>query len=139
MTEEEQIAELIDTVKVRPAASPNHGVGLFAIRDIKKGEILHCAIEVPRWYQLSPENIQRLPDAIKELVVGRRPPTLRGAEFISPNHDAIMITFMNHGPTNYDPLTDTATRDIKEGEEIFEDYRIDPDWELAHPWLRDMV
>ena len=62
-----------------------------------------------------------------------------GEPFLSPNHDAIMICFMNHGNPNYDPHTDTALADIKAGEEVLEDYRIAKGWEVAYPWIKDMV
>ena len=50
-----------------------------------------------------------------------------------------MICYMNHGRANYDPHTDTATKDIPKGSEVFEDYRIAKNWELVYPWIKDMI
>lgn len=136
MTVEEQIKELTETVKCRLAPSKVHGVGVHTIRDIKKGEKLHCLIETPLWCTIPFDKLTLLPDEIRQLILDRWSPVVNGAPFLSPNHDAIMINFMNHSNTpNYDPKTDRATKDIKKGEEVLEDYRAVPNWELAHPWL----
>ena len=48
---------------------------------------------------------------------------LKGEVFQSPNNDARLISFMNHSDTpNYDKVNDTALRDLKEGEEVTENY-----------------
>lgn len=135
-TQEEQIKELADTVKCRLAPSPIHGIGVFAIRDIKKGETLHCRIEEPQWYTLKYEHFDQLPTEVSDLIKERWSLVVNGEPFLSPNHDAIMICFMNHGTPNYDPHTDTATEDIPKGSEVFEDYRIAKGWEKVYPWIK---
>ena len=112
------------------------GVGVIAIRDIKKGEVLHCKVEEPTWYTVTYANLDKLRPEIRQLILDRWSLVVIGQPFLCPNHDAIMICFMNHSDTpNYDPITDTATRDIKEGEEILENYRLAAGWELVYPWI----
>ena len=136
MTQEEQITELIDTVKCRLAPSSVHGVGVFAIRHIKTGETLHCRIEEPRWYTVTYENLAKLPPEIRQLILDRWSRVVVGEPFLSPNHDAIMVNFMNHNThNNYDPHTDTATEDIPKGAEVFEDYRVAKGWQTVYPWI----
>ena len=136
-SQEEQIEELRSEVKCRIGVSKISGVGVIAIRDIKKGEVLHCRIEEPKWYTVTYENLSRLPDEIRQLILDRWSLVVIGEPFLSPNHDAIMICFMNHGgdKSNYDPITDTAKRDIMKGEEILEDYRLAKGWQKVYPWI----
>lgn len=134
--QEAQIKELTEQVKCRIGVSKVSGVGIIAIRDIKKGETLHCRIEEPKWYTVTFGNLNKLPAEIRQLILDRWSLVVIGQPFLSPNHDAIMICFMNHSDSpNYDPHTDTATRDIKKGDEILENYRIAKGWEIAYPWL----
>ena len=138
MTQEEQIQELTDTVKCRLAPSRIHGIGVVAIRDIKKGEQLHCIIETPQWYTVVYDNLTRLPAPIRQLILDRWSQVVVGSSFLSPNHDAIMLHFMNHSnEPNYDPITDCAVKDIGEGEEVFEDYRIAEGWEKVYSWIKN--
>jgi hypothetical protein len=136
-TQEEQIQELNDTVKCRLAPSKVHGVGVFAIRDIQKGEKLHCAIEEPTWYTVTYANLDKLRPEIRQLILDRWSLVVVGQPFLCPNHDAIMICFMNFGgdESNYDPKTDTALKDLKRGDEVFEDYRNAKGWEVVYPWI----
>src|SRR3990167_3168947 len=136
-SESDQIQELIDTVKCRIAPSKIHGVGVIAIRDIKKGEILHCRIEDPKWYTVTYENLSRLPDEIRQIILDRWSLGVIGEPFLSPNHDAIMICFMNHGgdKSNYDPVTDCAKMDIAKDTEVLEDYRVAEGWEKVYPFI----
>ena len=137
-TQEEQIQELTEQVMCRIAPSPISGVGIFAIRDIKKGEKLHCALEEPRWYTVSFDNLKKLPQEVRQLILDRWSEVVVGSPFLSPNHDAIMTSFMNHSnEPNYEQKSDTALCDIKAGEEIFEDYRLTRGWRCVYPWIRD--
>ena len=68
------------------------------------------------------------------MILERWPLVLQGERFAYP--DVRLVSFMNHSNTsNYDPVTDTATRDIAENEEITEDYCQVPDAEKVYPWL----
>lgn len=139
----EQAMELKRTVKCKLAPSKIHGVGVVAIRDIKKGERVYVALtEKPTWYNISHSNLKKhfvyengYPE-IYDLIMDRWPQVVNGAPFISPNYDARLMSFTNHSDTpNYDPDTDTALEDIKAGDEITQDYREMENYEKAFPWL----
>lgn len=137
---EEQAMELARTVKCRLGPSKVHGVGVIALQDIKKGEQLYCALTVkPHWYNVSYANLKKYLSHRKDilqLLLDRWPNIVNGSAFISPNYDARLISFMNHADEpNYDPKTDLATKDIKAGEEVFEDYRTIENYSKAFPWL----
>lgn len=142
-SQEEQAAELRQTVKCRIAPSAVHGVGVVTIRDVAKGEQLFCALTVkPTWYTISFANLKKYLnfgdfEAIYQLILDRWPQVVNGAPFLSPNYDARLTSFMNHSDTpNYDPVTDLALADIKAGEEVFEDYRTIENYEKVYPWLK---
>lgn len=125
MTQEEQITELNCTVKARLAPSKIHGVGVFAIMDIAKGQKAYCIPRIERkWFNIPYGSLTKLLPEIRGLVLERWPSIINGSMFQSPNDDAWLILFMNHSEEpNYDPKTDTTLKDIKKGEEITEDYR----------------
>ena len=81
-TQDEQIRELIDTVKCRLAPSPIHGIGVFTIRDIKKGETLHCRIEEPIWYTVTYKNLAKLPSEVRQLILERWSLVIHGEPFL---------------------------------------------------------
>ena len=136
-TQEQQIQELTETVKCRIGVSKVSGVGIIAIRDIKKGEQLHCRLEAPIWYTVTYDNLTLLPPEIRQLILDRWSNVINGQPFLSPNHDAIMICFCNHSDTpNYDPFSDCATEDIPKGCEVFENYRVAKNADLVYPWLK---
>ena len=142
MTADEQVMELMRTVKCRLGPSKVHGVGVVTLRDIKKYEQLYCVNRVkPTLYTVAFTELERqLKDThpeILQLILDRWPRTVNGQAFISPNYDARLTCFMNHSDTpNYDPVTDLALADIPKGEEVFENYRQIPNYEKAFPWLR---
>ena len=131
--QEEQINELAEQVKCSLAPSKTHGVGILTIRDIKKGEKLHCALEEPKWYTVTFDNLRKLPPEIRQLILDRWSEVVVGSPFLSPNHDAIMTSFMNHSnDPNYEQKSDIALRDINAGEEVFEDYRLTKGWKMFY-------
>jgi hypothetical protein len=115
---------LNSTVWATVKPSPVHGVGVIAIRDIPKGtrytdfQMLGQAAV----YTLERTAFNRLLPEIRELILDR---SLVHAGlpiiFTSPNAQADLRAFMNHGST---PNTDgfVTLRDIKAGEELTEDY-----------------
>jgi len=125
MTVEEQIKELNETVKCKLAPSKVHGVGVFSVRDIKKGERLHCKSFERMWFVVPYERFNEIKEEVKELILQRWPLVQQGNIFLSPNDDARLISFMNDGgeESNYDARTDKALRDIVKGEEVLEDYK----------------
>lgn len=147
MSQEEQCQDLIRTVYTRLAPSPVHGVGVFAIRDIKKGNrcfVMPASDNRPQWYKIYPATLKKevgevFPE-IYGLILDRWPQVVNGIPFLNPNFDARLVSFMNHSDTpNYDPVTDLALTDIKAGEELFEDYRVVPNYEKAFPFLAEPV
>lgn len=111
------------TIWCKVAPSPIHGVGVFAVRDILKGQQLTDYYGgVFPFYTLSREEFKELIPEVSELVSQR---TIFRDElpltFMSPNSNQIMQTFMNHSDdANSDGKF--ALRDIKKGEEVTENY-----------------
>jgi hypothetical protein len=111
---------LNDTVWAKLAPSRIHGIGVVAIRDIPAGQKIYC--QSTRQEARKDFSYDILPE-IRHLIIQRWPRATEGGEFLSPNDDARLLSFMNHsGHPNYDPYTDTTLQDIKRGEEITEDY-----------------
>ncbi len=116
------IEELNKTVKLTLKPSDIHGVGVFAIRDIKKGEKLYThgspekkLYKLKDWKGMIPE--------VKALICQRWLLAERGGTFLSPHDDVWLNSFLNHSDEpNMEKQTDTAFRDIKKGEEITIDY-----------------
>ena len=109
------------TVWATIAPSPVHGVGIFAIRDIKKGQVLSLCGSSGQWIRT---DLSKVVPEVRKLIIQRWPIEKDGFPFLSPNDDAVMTSFINHSDeANYDYKTDTALVDIKKGEEIFSDYK----------------
>ena len=138
MTQEEQIVFLNSTVKCKLGASSIHGIGVFALFDIPKGQKLYCFPDPKiEWFNIPYGSLNKLLPEIKELVLERWPSIVNGSHFLSPNEMAWLVTFMNHSENpNYSLDTDSATRDIKRGEEVTEDYRKMINCEKIYPWLK---
>ena len=117
----DMIEELNATVWATLAPSKIHGIGVFALRDIPKGQRIYLMGNSGKWYVAS--NWEGLLPEIKELIKQRWPYAFEVQPFQSPNDDARLTSFINHSSTpNYDHITDTAITDILKGEEITEDY-----------------
>jgi hypothetical protein len=121
MTIDEQIDILNTTVKCTLKPSPIHGIGVFALRDIKKGECVNCLSREATWFCLPPDELKRLRPDVLALILDRWPGTTQQQPFHSPNWDANLMSFMNHS-NKPNSQFDMAVRDIKTGEEITEDY-----------------
>lgn len=119
------IQHLNETVWCTLAPSPIHGIGVFALRDIPKGQKLYC-LGTPNQQLLQLNSTDGLAPEILTVIKQRWPLYLEGT-FQSPNDDARLISFMNHSDTpNYNKHNDTALTDITKGDEITEDYGYDP-------------
>lgn len=136
---EAQIKELNSTVKCSIRPSKIAGVGVFALRDIKQGEKLYLLPgDYPRWFAVPYERFNEIRPEVREVILARWPSVVLGSMFRSPNDDCLLASFVNHSDNpNYDQKTDSALRDIAKGEEITEDYRAMPSWELVFPWLKN--
>ena|SRR3990167_3635743 len=129
----EQIIELNERVKVRIAPSKIHGVGLFAMRDLKEGEKLYLD-HVPKVYNLRHGDFGKLDKTVRELLLERWPQILNGSNFAYP--DGRYAAYCNHSDApNADTVHDVALRDIQAGEELTEDYKLIPNSEKVFHWL----
>lgn len=133
--QQEQIDILNMTVKASLAPSDIHGVGVFAIRDILKGERLYVD-SLAKVYTVPYSSLGKLFPEIKDIILERWPSIINGSKFIAP--DARLLSFMNHGgkDCNYNQVDDTAKCDISSGDEITEDYTLMPNWQKIYPWLK---
>ena len=149
LSKDQQIDELNSEVRCRLGVSEVHGIGVFTIRDIKKGDRLYCVPNmVPRFYNVSFGSLSKLFPEIKNLILDRWASVVNGSLFCSPNDDAHLLMFINHSPNreeiNYDVVSDTALKDIPKDTELFEDYRVMDNWEKVrplnkNPWLNKKI
>ena len=115
--------ELNETVFCRLAPSSIQGIGVFAIRDIPKGQkITNFDGRNFQNFNLTEEELAQVYPAVRELILDRTffvegQPLV----FLSPNCNQVLGSFINH---SNEPNTDgvEALRDIKTGEEITKDY-----------------
>lgn len=130
----EAIKMVNETIKLRIAPSPVHGVGVFAIRDIKKGERIYMDA-MPQMLDIPYKDFKDIKPEIVELIMDRFPLVVKGSQFMV--HETLMQMYLNHSETpNYDNKTGKALKKIKKGEEIFEDYKQIEDWDKVFKWLK---
>ena len=113
----EQINETV-LATIRPSSI--HGVGVFALRDLKKGQKLYL-----RWNPMGfiQTTFSKLNPEVRKIIEQRWPPVRDGYPFKHPHEDANHISFMNFSKTpNYDDRNDVALMDIPKGTEILESY-----------------
>ena len=128
-----QITELNQRVKLKVAPSKIEGVGVFALRDIKRGEKLYLD-HMPVMYNVRYADFGKLDDVVKEFLLGRWPNIVNGSVFAYP--DCRYSAFLNHSDTpNVDAKNDVALADIPKGEELAEDYRLVESYQQIFPWL----
>lgn len=129
----EAIVLLNDIVKVRIAPSPIHGVGVFAMRDLKKGEKMYLDA-IPHAFDVPYSKLGELNKEVRELILGHWPNIITGSHFLYPVTK--MTAFLNHhNEPNYDAVADVMMKDVKKGEELTEDYRKIDLYEKVFPWL----
>lgn len=127
------VALLNDIVKVRIAPSKINGVGVVAMRDLKKGEKLELDA-IPHALDLPISYFKKLEPEISDLLLGHWPQIVNGSHFLYPVTK--MTAFLNHSDEpNYDAKEDKTIRKIKAGEEITEDYRQIENWHKVFTWL----
>ena len=137
LTRDEQINEINSTVRCTLAPSPIHGIGVFALRTIQKGERCYCTPNViPKFYNIPYGSIPKLLPEVRELVLDHWACIVNGSVFQSPNDDAGLLFFMNHSRNpNYDVVSDIALQDIPAGTEVLEDYRCMENYQKVYDWL----
>lgn len=133
MTLEEQELLQVKTI-IKP--SPIHGVGVFALFNVKKGDKLFCEPTFrQRLFELDLDELD-IPNEIKAIIRNRWAYSVNDNKFMHPNDDVPPVFFMNHSEDpNYDFRTDTALRDIAKGEELTENYKLMPNYKKAYPFL----
>ena len=138
LTRKEQILQLNTEVKCTIRLSSVHGIGVVALRDIQKGEKCYLLPKQERsWYTLTHSALNELRPEIKEIILERWASVINGSYFQSPNDEVWLPSFINHSNIpNYEQNTDSAMRDIKEGEEVVENYRVMDNAEEIYPFLK---
>ena len=128
------IVLLNDIVVIKLAPSPIHGVGVFAMRNIKKGDKLYTDI-IPHQFDVPFKRFNKLGKDIAEILLSHFPLIIEGSHFLYPVTK--FSAYLNHSSDpNYDAKEDKALRDIKQGEEITEDYRLIPNYNKIFKWLK---
>jgi len=131
---ETQIKELNTYVLTKIAPSKIQGVGLFALRDIPKGEKLYADI-MPMVFNLPYNSFDKLYPEIVELLLGQWPQIINGSVFAYPT--VRLQAYINHSDKpNYDAEKDLTLKNIKAGEEITEDYRQIENYQKVFTWLK---
>jgi len=138
MSHKEQIDELNTWVKTYIAPSKIHGVGVFALRSIPKGQRLYANI-VTKVYPLPFNEFRNLFPEVRKYIIERWPLVAGGKSyFLFP--ETKIVAFMNHGNSdevNYDAVNDIVLKDIEVGSEILEDYKLIEGWEKIYTFLVD--
>jgi SET domain-containing protein len=128
-----QIDWLNMAVKVYLAPSKIHGVGVFALRDLQKGEQLY-ADYTPKVFTLTYSDLKKVDQPIRDLILGQWPQIINGSHFAYPT--TRIQAYINHADKpSYDAQNDTLFKDVKKGEEITENYRAIPNYAKIFPWL----
>lgn len=129
----EAIKLLNDIVKIRIAPSSIHGVGVIAMRNMKKGEKLY-ADSIPNAFDLPYSKLDELRKDVKEIILSHWPNIINGSNFLYPVTK--MTAFLNHSDDpNYDAKEDVLLKDVKKGEEITENYKLIKNADKVFPWL----
>lgn len=135
----ESIEALNDIVNTKLAPSEIHGVGVFALRDFKKGEKMYQNV-IPNTFDLPYSKFNKLKPEVRKILLQffAYKSVEKDATFWYPVNS--MQAYMNHSSKpNYDPYEDIALRKIKAGDEVVEDYTKMTGWEKVYPWLINMV
>lgn len=134
--EEREIKELNELVKVRLAPSKIHGVGVFALRNLKKGEKLYADI-MPMGFLLRYTSFDKLRPEVRDILLEQFPNIVNGSHFGWPTTK--IQAFMNFSfKPNYSPMTDKLLEDVPKDCEIFEDYRMILNYAKIYPWIKDL-
>lgn len=128
---QEVINHLVNNIKTEIGASPIHGVGIFAIKGIKKGEQIFPIWENESGIYLIPnEDLNKIPDSVLTLLdkyfineeCGYKVIRLfKGLNFLFHGTSYCNSAYPNIENVNMD-IYGIALRDISKGEEILEWY-----------------
>src|SRR3990167_750082 len=99
--QEQEIIKLNSEGKANLGVSKIHGIGVFAIRDLKKGEQIYSD-RISNIYHIPYGSLRKLFPEVRKIILERWPSIVNGSNFIYP--DARLVSFMNHSDIpNYDP------------------------------------
>ena len=128
MTKESLLNELRNETWVALKASPIHGIGVFAIRDIPKGCANFFSKNIGEWIKIPIAEVEQLPSHSKELIETY---CLYDEEnYFVPDYGfkvMDLVNYLNHSNTpNIISVNDgeyfETIREIKCGEELLVDY-----------------
>lgn len=128
MRREELLNELAFHMKIMLKPSPVHGIGVFAIAPIAKGEREIFSRNEQQWIPISDEEMQNLPPHVQQVIENY---CLYDEHhyFIPEEGFKILdlVVFLNHSEhpnikSIDDGLQFEALRNIEAGEELFIDY-----------------
>lgn len=129
----EALIVLNDLVKIKIAPSLIHGVGVFAMRDMKKGDKLY-ADSIPHAFDVPYKMLFRLRKDVRDIILGHWPQVINGSHFLYPVTK--FTAYLNHqDDANYDAVKDVLLKDVKAGEEITENYKLIENWGKVFKWL----
>lgn len=109
-------------------APSEHGIGVFAIKDINPGTRITDNLKgdriPPIIFELPEHEFKKLERVVRELILDRNLYSKydRLIHFISPNFDQYLEGFINHSDTPNIDSNHLTTRLVKAGEEITKDY-----------------
>ena len=121
----EQIDYLNDKIRCYVAPSKIHGIGVFALRNLKAGENLYLFPENQErtWFIVPYSRFKDLYPDVRNIILMRWPSVINGSAFLAPNDDIWMGSFVNYSPDyNYDQRKDLMIKDVIKDGEILEDY-----------------
>jgi SET domain-containing protein len=128
MNKQELLKELQEETWVQLQASPVHGIGVFAIRDIPKGCHTIFSKETGEWIEISFAEAEQLPEHSRNFIETYY--LYDDEKYFIPAHGCKvmdMANYLNHSSTpNLRSVNDGAyfetLRAISKGEELFIDY-----------------
>ena len=128
MNKEALLKQLAESTYVMIKASPVHGIGVFAIRDIPKGTQDIFSQGIGDWIEVSKEEVEALPKHSRDLVENHC--LFDEKSYFIPDYGfklVDLVIYLNHSDRpNVVSINDgerfEAIRDISCGEELFVDY-----------------
>lgn len=128
MNKQALLKQLAESTYVMIKASPVHGIGVFAIKDIPKGTQDIFSQGIGEWIEVSKEEVEALPKHSRDLVENHC--LFDKKNYFVPDYGfklVDLVIYLNHSDVpNVMSINDgerfEAIRDITVGEELFLDY-----------------
>lgn len=128
MNKQALLKQLAESTYVMIKASPVHGIGVFAIKDIPKGTQDIFSQGIGEWIEVSKEEVEALPKYSRDLVENHC--LFDEKNYFVPDYGfklVDLVIYLNHSDVpNVMSINDgerfEAIRDIIVGEELFLDY-----------------